>query len=69
MDVFVARQPIFDRNKEIKDPAKPNSKAIIKIPLVLFPAMPVTLKIIPNTNITAILVARKRRIRIIICSL
>ena len=57
---------IFDKNNEINDPAKPKSIAIIKMPPVLFPAIPVTFKIIPNTSITAKLVAKNKRIRIII---
>ena len=57
---------VFDKNNEINDPAKPKSIAIIKMPPVLFPAIPVTFKIIPNTSITAKLVAKNKRIRIII---
>ena len=57
---------VFDKNNEINDPAKPKSIAIIKMPPVLFPAIPVTFKIIPNTSITEKLVAKNKRIRIII---
>src|SRR5699024_4552951 len=56
---------VFDKNNEINEPLKPNNAAKINKPVASWARMPVSVRIILNTNKTAIFVIKNKTIRII----